>query len=104
MSGTKGMLHYTREIKQKAVKLYLEEHHSYATIAQELAIRKSARIEAWVKMYRREGEASFCKPIGRPLKDESEQRELERLRMENALLKKFRAELRKLSLVQRNIG
>jgi transposase len=104
MSGTKGMLHYTREIKQKAVKLYLEEHHSYATIAQELAIRKSARIEAWVKMYRREGEASFCKPIGRPLKDESDQRELERLRMENALLKKFRAELRKLSLVQRNIG
>ena len=104
MSGTKGMLHYTREIKQKAVAMFLEEQRSYASIAQELVIRKSARIEAWVKMYRREGEASFCKPIGRPLKDESEQRELERLRMENTLLKKFRAELRKLSLVQRNIG
>jgi transposase-like protein len=104
MSGTKGMLHYPREIKQKAVKLYLEAHHSYGAIAEELGIRKSARIEVWVKMYRREGEASFCKPIGRPLKDESDQRELERLRMENALLKKFRAELRKLSLVQRNIG
>ena len=104
MSGTKGMLHYDREIKQKAVKLYLEEHHSYTVIARELGIRKSARIEIWVRMYRKEGEASFCKPIGRPLKAESEQRELERLRMENALLKKFRAELRKLSLVQRNIG
>jgi hypothetical protein len=28
MSETKGMLHYDREIKRKAVKLYLEEHHS----------------------------------------------------------------------------
>lgn len=104
MSGTKGMLHYDREVKRKAVKLYLEEHHNYTTIAKELGIRKSARIEAWVRMYRYEGEASFCKPIGRPPKGESDQRELERLRMENALLKKFRAELRKQLLVQRNIG
>jgi transposase-like protein len=104
MSGTKGMAHYDTETKRKAVKLYLEEQCSYASIAQELGIRKSARIEAWVRMYRREGESSFCKPIGRPRKEEREQRELERLRMENALLKKFQAELRKVSLVQRNIG
>ena len=103
MSGTKGMLHYDRETKQKAVKLYLEEHHSYRAVAEELGIRKSARIEAWVKMFRAEGEASYDKPIGRPLKSESDQRGLDRLRMENALLKKFRAELRKLSPVQRNI-
>jgi hypothetical protein len=55
-------------------------------------------------MYRKEGEASFHKPIGRPLKAEAEQRELERLRMENALLKKFHSELRELQLAQRNIG
>ena len=95
MSGTKGMLHYDIEIKQKAVVMFVEEHRNYAAIAKELGIRKPARIEAWVRMYRREGELSFCKPIGRPRKEESEQRELERLRMENALLKKFRAELRK---------
>ena len=95
MSGTKGMLHYDAETKRKAVKLYLEEQRSYASIAQELGIRKAARIEIWVRMYRREGESSFSKPIGRPRKEEGEQRELERLRMENALLKKFRAELRK---------
>jgi len=98
------MTHYGVETKRKAVVLYLEEQHSYATIAQELEIRKPGRIKAWVKMYRREGESSFCKPIGRPPKAERDQRELERLRMENALLKKFQAELRKLSLVQRNIG
>jgi transposase len=104
MSGTKGMLHYDRETKQKAVKMFLEEHRSYRAIAEELGIRKSARIEAWVRMYRAEGEVSYIKSIGRPPKSESEERELDRLRMENALLKKFRAELRKLSLVQRNIG
>jgi transposase-like protein len=104
MSGTKGMLHYPVETKQKAVAMFLEEHRSYASISKELGIRKPARIKVWVKMYRREGASSFCKPIGRPRKEEREQRELERLRMENALLKKFRAELRKQLLVQRNIG
>lgn len=96
MSGTKGMAHYERDVKEKAVKMYLEKHQSYAMIAKELGIRKAARIKAWVRMYRKEGGASFIKPIGRPRKDESDQRELERLRMENTLLKKFQAELRKL--------
>lgn len=96
MSGTKGMQHYEREVKEKAVKMYLEEHRSYAQIAKEVGIRKVARIKAWVRMYRKEGATSFIKPIGRPRKSENDQRELERLRMENALLKKFQAELRKL--------
>jgi transposase-like protein len=104
MSGKKGMLHYDAETKQKAVMMFLEERCSYATIAKELGIRKPARIEVWVRLYRREGTSSFCKPIGRPRKAESAQWELERLRMENALLKKFQAELRKVWLVQRNIG
>jgi transposase-like protein len=104
MSGRKGMLHYETEVKRKAVMMFLDEHRSYGGIAKELGIRKPARIEAWVRMYRSEGEGSFCKPIGRPPKDQSSERELERLRMENALLKKFQAELRKLRLAQRNIG
>ncbi len=104
MPGTKGMLHYEVATKQKAVAMFLKGQGSYAAIAKELEIRKPARIKAWVRMYRREGELLFHKPIGRPLKGEREEREMERLRMENALLKKFRAELRKLSLVQRNIG
>ena len=104
MSGTKGMQHYEREVKEKAVKMYLEEKRSYTGIAKELGIRKAARIKAWVRMYRKEGAASFIKPIGRPRKEAGDQRELERLRMENALLKKFQAELRKLWHVQRNIG
>ncbi len=104
MSGRKGMLHYQVEIKQEAVRLVLEEHLTYATVAARLEIRKPGRIKAWVRMYRREGELSFHKPIGRPVKTESEEREVERLRMENALLKKFHTELRKVQLAQRNIG
>jgi len=104
MSGQKGMLHYSVEVKEEAVRLFLEEHQTYAAIAERLGIRKAARIEVWVRLYRREGEASFHKPIGRPLKAEAEQRELERLRMEVALLKKFHTELRGLRLAQRNIG
>ncbi len=104
MSGRKGMLHYKVEIKQEAVRLVLEERWTYAAVATRLEIRKAERIEAWVRMYRREGELSFHKPIGRPVKTESAEREVERLRMENALLKKFHTELRKVQLVQRNIG
>ena len=104
MSGRKGMLHYRVEIKQEAVRLVLEEHQTYANVAALLEIRKANRIKAWVRMYRQEGEVSFQKPIGRPPKSKSKQRELERLRMENALLKKFHTELRKVQLAQRNIG
>lgn len=104
MSGRKGMLHYKVEVKQEAVRLVLEEHMTYAAVADKLNIRKAKRIEAWMRMYRREGELSFYKPIGRPVKAESEEREVERLRMENALLKKFHTELRTVQLAQRNIG
>jgi transposase-like protein len=104
MSGRKGMKHYRVETKQEAVRLVLEEHLTYAAVATGLEIRKAERIEAWVRMYRQEGERAFHKPIGRPLKSQAEERELERLRMENALLKKFRTELRGVRLAQRNIG
>jgi len=104
MSGRKGMSHYKVETKQEAVRLVLEEQLSYRAVAAKLGIRKSARIEAWVRMYRQEGELSFHKPIGRPPKQMSDQKELERLRMENALLKKFHTELRDMRLAPRNIG
>jgi transposase len=104
MSGRKGMMHYKVEIKQEAVRLVLEEHWTYTVVAARLEIRKADRIKAWVRMYRQEGELSFHKPIGRPLKSQAEERELERLRMENALLKKFHTELRGVQLAQRNIG
>ena len=104
MSGRKGQLHYTVEMKQEAIRLVLEEHLTYAEVARRLEIRKPERIKIWVRAYRQSGQASLLKRSGRPLKTESVQRELERLRMENALLKKFHSELREVQLAQRNIG
>jgi len=66
----------------------IEEHISSGKVTIKLEIRKAARIEAWLRRYRQEGEGCFHKPIGRPPKAKADQRELERLQMENALLKK----------------
>jgi transposase-like protein len=43
MSGRKGMLHYRMEIKEEAVRLVLEEHMTYAAVADKL----NMRIKAW---------------------------------------------------------
>lgn len=104
MSDTKGMRHYSIEVKREAVRQVEEENLSYGEVAKRLEIRKAERIERWVAMYRKEGEVSFHKAKGRPRKVENEQSELKRLRMENALLKKFHSELREMQLAQRNIG
>src|SRR5512139_2112517 len=105
MSGKAGMKRYAAEVKLEAVRLFYEEGKTRAEIAQILELRSVGRVEVWVRQYRREGVQAFSKPVGRPRKNpESEQAELERLRMENALLKKFQAELRKAVLAKRNIG
>ena len=91
------------EIKREAVRLFLEEGQTRAEIAERLGC-SVGRVKEWVRQYRHE-ENAFQKPIGRPRQQaESEQEELKRLRMENDLLKKFHAELRKEALAKRNIG
>ena len=105
MSGKKGMRHYPQEVKLEAVRLFFEEGMTRAEVTKTLGLRSVGRVEVWTRQYRREGVAAFTKPIGRPRKvAESEQTELERLRMENTLLKKYHSELRKEMLAKRNIG
>jgi transposase len=105
MSGKKGMKHYPREVKLEAVRMFFEEGMTRAEITAALNLRSEGRVEVWTRQYRREGIAAFYKRIGRPPKQaESEQSELERLRMENALLKKLHTELRKEEFAKRNIG
>lgn len=96
MSGKKGSTHYTIEIKEQAIKLFLEGHLSQKAIADQLGIRDADRIKKWVHDYRREGPLGLRKAKGRPRKRiEGVEAELTRLRMENDLLKKLHAELRK---------
>ena len=105
MSGKKGMKHYPKEVKLEAVRMFFEEGMTRAEITNALGLRSKGRVEVWTRQYRQEGLAAFHKPIGRPRKEpESKQSELERLRMENALLKKLHAELRKEEFAKRNIG
>ena len=105
MAGKKGMKHYPRELKLEAVRMFFEEGMTRAEITQALEIRSEGRVETWVRQYRQEGPAAFFKPIGRPRKEpESEASEIERLRMENELLKKYHTDLRKRLLAKRNIG
>ena len=104
MSGTKGMKHYPAEKKLEAVRQFYEEGKTRSEIAKALEVGDPNRVKAWLKQYRREGVAGFSQALGRPRKDRNEQTELERLRMENALLKKFHTELRNKALAKRNIG
>lgn len=105
MAGKKGMKHYPRELKLKAIQMFFEAGMTRGEITQALGIRSEGRVKAWIRQYRRAGPAAFCKPVGRPRKQsEGSEGELERLRMENALLKKYHTDLLDRLLAKRNIG
>ena len=104
MSGRKGMKGYAVELKLEAMRLYYEEGKTRAEVTALLGIRHPNAVKEWGKKYRREGISAFGKIKGRPRKNENEQAEIERLRMEVALLKKYHTELREVQLAQRNIG
>ena len=104
MAGKKGMVHYPKEVKLEAVRLFYEEGKTRAEIAEFLGLRNEWRVKKWVQAYRREGVSAFQKPIGRPRKVWDETARIQQLEMENALLKKYHTELRKSLLAKRNIG
>jgi transposase len=98
------MRKYPVELKLEAMRLYYEEGKTRAEVTAVLGIGHANAVKEWGQVYRREGISGLKKTKGRPRKSETEQAELERLRMENALLKKFHTELRKEALAKRNIG
>jgi transposase-like protein len=106
MTGKKGMTNYPLDVKLEAVRLFLEEGWTQVEIRDKLGLRTKRRVQVWARQYREEGVAGLSKPRGpRPKQAaESTEEELIRLRMENELLKKLQAELRKEELGQRNIG
>jgi len=101
------MPRYPKETKYEAVRLFTEETKTRAEIVEILGLDHPDTVKLWVHQIRKDKHA-FEKQIGRPRKEsngvESVEEELKRLRMENDLLKKFHAELRKEELAKRNIG
>ena len=104
MAGKKGMKAYPAEVKLEAVRLFYKEGQTRAQVTAALGIRDPPRIQKWLRQYRAEGASAFAKPRSCPRNKAGAQAELERLRMEVALLKKFHSELREVQLAQRNIG
>jgi len=103
------MKHYSREVKLEAVRLYNEEGKAQAQIIEELGICNTRQVKRWLHQYRQEGERAFEKQrrkglVGRRPKQEKREAYIARLEMENDLLKKFHAELRKQEFAKRNIG
>jgi transposase-like protein len=94
MSKRKKHKTYSKEVKLRAVKMFLEEGKSVSAIKQELKIHDRNRVYGWTKLYQEHGVEAFTKK--RKLnKEDNPQAYIKQLEMEVALLKKFHAELRK---------
>jgi len=107
MCGRKRMQHYPLKTKLEAVRLFYEEGKTRAQITAELGIRDVDRVKKWLHQYRQGGVAAFTRKVRRPgrrPKKENKDAYIARLEMENDLLKKLHAELRKIMLAKRNIG
>lgn len=109
MSGRKGMKPYSREVKLEAVRLYTEEGKTQKQIIEQLGICNVRQVKEWLHQYRQTVERAFAEDRpkrrrGRRPKPENREAYIARLEMENDLLKKFHAELRKLERAKRNIG
>lgn len=89
---------YPKELKLRAVKLYLEGEQGYKSIAKELGISDKSIVRRWVRYYQNEGLQGLeekrgkgkgtrkGRPRKRPL---SLKEEVVRLRAENEFLKKW---------------
>ena len=104
MSGKKGMKPYPKAVKLEAIRLFYEGGLTRREIEEKLGLSKG-RVKAWLRLYRKEGEAGLEKPRrGRRPKAENTDAYIRRLEMENDLLKKLHTELRRERLAKRNIG
>ena len=104
MARKKGSRNYSLDLKLEAIKL-TEAGLTHAEVTERLGIRDPNRVKNWRWQYKREGILGLKKPHrGRPPKRENREVYIRRLEMENSLLKKFHAELRKGQLAKRNIG
>ena len=105
MARNKGSKDYPVEVKREAIRLFFEEGWTKADITEFLDIRDPRRVGNWLWRYRKEGEGMFFhKRRGRPPKKENQEAYIARLEMENDLLKKYHAELRKILRERRDIG
>lgn len=91
---------YTKELKLKAVKLYLSSNISAVSIAKSLDIKSDTQIHNWVKKYNQLGEKAFDdKKVVKQYKSKKAKRLLS-LKKENKILKIENEYLKKLYALQ----
>lgn len=86
------MGHYTKEFKQKIIRLHIEESRSLQSLSDEFNVSKSG-ISNWVKRYREECQNSPTAKNEYDLMKENQQlrKRLEEAEKENLFLKKAAA-------------
>ncbi len=92
---------YSKELKLKAVKMYINQYIGAKSVANELGVTNKTQVQKWVKLYQEKGESAFDEETrgkakglrkGRPkAKFATLEEELQHLRMENEFLKKLKA-------------
>jgi transposase len=90
---------YSKEVKLKAVDMYINEEMSAVSVARALNIKDKTQVQRWVKLYNIKGKTAFDEETrGRATgpkkgrlkaKFNSIEEELNYLRMENEFLKKM---------------
>ncbi len=59
MAGQKEMLHYSRELKEQAVRMHGEQTMTHPAITQALSLCDLNYAKVWARAFRREGWAVF---------------------------------------------
>lgn len=105
MAGKKGMRDYSFETKLAVVKARLEDGLTRAEVMEQYGIKNETQVKKWCSKYRLLGEQGLLiKKRGRPRKDEMKEtkstekplwKKVQRLEMENDLLKKYLEEQRR---------
>jgi len=49
MAGIKGMKHYPKEMKLRAIEMFLEEGKTYNQIKEEFGLKSKDRVKVWVR-------------------------------------------------------
>jgi transposase-like protein len=95
MKEKRGRREYSLEIKKQAVKMCIEEGRTKKEVMDKYHIKNDTQIETWCRKYKELGEIGLLSKkqqdefnvIGEPL-----WKKIQRLEMENELLKKYHTE------------
>jgi transposase len=79
---------YSHETKVEAIRLHVVEGWTYRKIMEKFGITDRHRLKAWMRKYRERGEFGLVDQRGRREEYVDQDRQVERLKRENEMLKK----------------